>query len=211
MKDIPVFTTEYGVASLALSQLPERKEAYIHIRDVQPENLEALLSECADFCRMCGAERIYATGAELASYPEQCVIYEMQGRPECDGKEAMLFPVTEQNVSRWRQLYNEKMQTVDHAAVLRFFDEKRLIAAEAYFIHQDRDLLGIGWREGEKLLAMASMKPGAGETVLKTLYQLQKGKTMVMEVASTNEKAIQLYERLGFVKTKQLRKWHQIR
>jgi len=40
---------------------------------------------------------------------------------------------------------------------------------------------------------------------------MQEGKTMVLEVASTNEKAIRLYERLGFVKTKQLRKWHQIR
>lgn len=211
MKDIPVFTTEYGVAGLVLNQIPARQEAYIHVRDARPEDLEALLTECADFCRMCGAERIYAAGAEMASYPTHCAIYEMQGCVESDGEEAMLFPVTEQNVSRWRQIYNEKMQMVDHAVALSFADEKKLVASEAYFVHQDGELLGIGWIEDEKLLAMASVKPGAGERVLKTVYRLLAGKKMILEVASTNEKAIRLYERVGLVRTKELRKWHQIR
>ena len=42
-----------------------------------------------------------------------------------------------------------------------------------------------------------------------TAMSLLQGETMTLEVASTNEKAIALYERLGFVKTKELRRWYE--
>ena len=60
MKDIPLFTTQYGIASLALQQIPHRSEAYVTIR--QAEQPEELLRECVRFCRMCGAERVFAAG-----------------------------------------------------------------------------------------------------------------------------------------------------
>ena len=70
MRDIPVFTTEYGVSSLFLKEIPYKSEAYIRIRDVQPEGFEAHLQECVSFCRMCGAEWIDAAGHEyLKKYP----------------------------------------------------------------------------------------------------------------------------------------------
>ena len=51
MKDLPLFTTEHGVASLVLKEIPYQKTAYIILRDsLEPE---ALLKECADFCRVC--------------------------------------------------------------------------------------------------------------------------------------------------------------
>ena len=56
MRDIPVFTTEYGVASLVLREIPYRQEAYISIQSsLQPEEL---LAECVSFCRACGAEKV---------------------------------------------------------------------------------------------------------------------------------------------------------
>ena len=36
MRDFPFFTTEYGVSSLSLKEVPYRQEAYIRIREVQP-------------------------------------------------------------------------------------------------------------------------------------------------------------------------------
>ena len=58
MKDFPVFTTENGVASLVLKEIPYRRCAYIILRDsLEPE---ALLAECISFCRACGAERVFA-------------------------------------------------------------------------------------------------------------------------------------------------------
>ena len=32
MKDFPMFTTEYGIASLVLKEIPYKKEAYIMLR-----------------------------------------------------------------------------------------------------------------------------------------------------------------------------------
>ena len=36
MKDFPFFTTEYGVASLVLKEIPYKEESYIILRDAQP-------------------------------------------------------------------------------------------------------------------------------------------------------------------------------
>ena len=35
MRDFPIFTSEFGVSSLILKEIPYRGEAYIRIRDVQ--------------------------------------------------------------------------------------------------------------------------------------------------------------------------------
>ena len=71
MRDFPIFTTDYGVSSLILREIPYRQEAYIHIQDVQPDGFADHLKECVSFCRMAGAERIFARGHEmLADYPQ---------------------------------------------------------------------------------------------------------------------------------------------
>ena len=58
MKDIPVFDTEFGVASLILRDIPYCQRAYIKLQvALEPEKL---VQECVQFCRMCGAEQIYA-------------------------------------------------------------------------------------------------------------------------------------------------------
>jgi len=158
---------------------------------------------------MAGAERIYASGSGLDAYPKGAAIVQMRGTAEADpGQIACLFPVTEQTVSRWRELHNKAMSGVDNAGTLEKRDEKRILdSAGAYFIHEDGKLLGIGWLEGGKLLAVASMVPGMGKRILHTLMSLQDGEDLVLEVASTNEKAIRLYENLGFVKTRLLTQW----
>ena len=78
MKDIGIFPTEYGVASLILREIPYRKEAYIRVQDVQPGALVQLLNECGDFCRACGAQTILWTGAETDAEPAMMVLT-MQG------------------------------------------------------------------------------------------------------------------------------------
>ena len=62
MRDIPMFTTEYGVASLALREIPYRQEAFITIQAT--EKPKELLEECIGFCRACGKlmERAFAAG-----------------------------------------------------------------------------------------------------------------------------------------------------
>ena len=56
MKDFPMFTTEFGIASLILREIPYRGEAFILIQDTQQP--EELLAVCISFCQICGAEKI---------------------------------------------------------------------------------------------------------------------------------------------------------
>ena len=107
VRDFPIFTTDYGVASLVLKEIPYKKEAYICIRDVQPEGVEELLKECVGFCRMAGAEQIYASGHDLLeAYPHYTTVVEMCASLNPDPTEmAQLFPVTEQTVARWREVF----------------------------------------------------------------------------------------------------------
>ena len=122
-----------------------------------------------------------------------------------------MFPVTEQTVTRWRELYNEKMRDVDNASTLEAKDESRILSSGgAYFIHESGSLLGIGWLEENKLSAIAAIKPGAGELLCKAMQSLIPQQQLTLEVASTNEKAIALYERMGFLKTAERSRWYRV-
>lgn len=213
MKDFPVFTTDWGVSSLILREIPYQQEAYIHIQDVQPEGFEEHMKECVSFCRMAGAEKIYATGQDLLErYPLYASVYEMRGTAWVDREKLEhLFPVTEATVSRWRGIMNERLRNVDNAATLTAFDEKKIVeSGGAYFIHHDGELLGVGWMDDTKLLLLAGVKSGAGERVMHTLMSLVEEADMTIEVASTNERAIRLYERLGFMKIREVLCWYRV-
>jgi len=210
MQDIPVFTTEYGVASLVLREIPYRQEAYICIQSsCQPEEL---LAECVGFCRACGAEKIFARNHEiLEKYPLHTSVVKMRGIARVDGsKVENLFPVTEQTVSGWREFMNGRLKDVDNAATLVSQGEKEILeSGGAYFVHKNGELLGGGWLKEGELLLLAAV-PGAGERVMHTLMSLQPDQPMKLDVASTNTRAIRLYEKLGFVKTEELRRWHKV-
>ena len=213
MKDFPVFTTEFGVASLTLKEIPYREEAYITLRCVAEGMLPELIGECRSFCRMAGAERIYASHWEgMEGFPVHTAVLQMRG-VACPDPEKIrsLFPVTEATVTRWREIYNQRMRLVDNAAAMERRDEARILEKPgAYFVHDHGALLGIGWMEDETLLAVASAKPGAGEEVMHTLLSLVEGSCVTLEVASTNARAIRLYERLGFVTVGESGRWYRV-
>ena len=210
MRDIPVFTTEYGVASLALREIPYRQEAYICIQSsCQPEQL---LAECVGFCRACGAEKVYARNHEiLDKYPLHTSIVKMRGVAHVDeSKVENLWPVTEQTISKWRQFMNQRLKDVDNAGTLERQGENEILeSGGAYFVHKNGELLGGGWLKEGELLLLAAV-PGAGERVMHTLMSLRPDQPIELDVASTNSRAIRLYERLGFVKTQELRRWYKV-
>lgn len=211
MKDIPVFTSEYGVASLIFKEIPYRQEAYIVIQSsVQPKQL---LEECVSFCRMVGAEKIYARGHEFVEqYPLHSMIYEMRGSVAVDeSKVESLWPVTEETVTQWRQTLNERLKDIDHAQTLEKRDEKQILdRGGAYFVHRNGQLLGAGWIADEELLLIASCQKGAGERVLHTLLSVSCPEQLRLQVVSSNEKALRFYERMGFVKTSEVYRWHRV-
>ena len=213
MRDLPFFITDYGVADLILKEIPYKQTAYIRVHEAQPGELDQLIGECRSFCRMAGADYIYAAGhLELDRWPLYTEVLSMRGTAWVDREKlCSLFPVTEQTVTRWRSIYNERMASVHNSATLETRDEKRIIeSAGAYFVHEDGELLGIGWLEDTALLAVASVKPGAGEKVMHTLMSLVEGSDMSLEVASTNTRARKLYEKLGFLAVSSVSKWYDV-
>lgn len=211
MKDFPVFPTDHGVASLILKEIPYRQEAYIRIQSTQEPEL--LLQECISFCTACGAEKIYASGHDiLEKYPLHTAVWQMRGTIFIGEDEIpSMFPVTEQTVSRWRELYNQKMRGVHNASTLEAKDEARILeSGGAYFIHESGIPLGIVWLEEDRISALAALKPGAGELICKAMQSLIPQQQLTLEVASANVKAVRLYERLGFLKTKELSRWYRI-
>ena len=209
MKDIPMFTTEYGIASLILGQIPYTGIAYIRLQAT--EQPEQLLQECVGFCRACGAETFYATGSSwLEQLPLHTAVVEMRcsaaSLPQTD---ACLFPVLPETMEQWRGIYNEKMKAVPNAAYLSQRETKDLLEKSCgYFVHRGGQLLGIGKVDGGKLDAIASVVPGAGRDVVLALCSAITGDTVSLEVATANERAVRLYEKLGFVATAELSRWY---
>lgn len=211
MRDFPMFTTEYGVASLILKEVPYRQEAYIVIQSTQQP--KELLQECVSFCRAVGAEKIYARGHEIVeSYPLHTVIYEMRGSiPVDESKVENLWPVTKETIGQWRQLVNEKMRNVDNAGTLEKQGEQEILdLGGAYFVHRAGELLGAGWLVEEELMLIAAFQKGMGERVLHSLLSVTCPEQLRLDVVSTNHRAIRFYERMGMLKTAELRRWYRI-
>lgn len=212
MKDIPMFTTENGVASLGLKDIPYRGVAYIKIQSsLTPD---ALVEECAQFCTVCGAEKIVATGhPALEKYPfENAVIQRrrpLEGMPDTD---AALFPVQEQTLKQWLKIYNEGMRCVANAAWMTENDGAQMLQkGDGYFVHRDGTLLGIGRASGEKIGAIVAVQKGAGADVVQALCHALTGDSVMLEVASNNARAVRLYDRLGLVPTAELSRWYRIK
>ena len=212
MKDIPVFTTENGVASLTLREIPYRGMAYIKIQSsLEPD---ALIEECVQFCTMCGAEKIVATGhPALEKYPFQNSV--IQRRRPLEGlsdTDAALFPVQEQTLSKWLKIYNEGMRNVANAAWMTEKDgAEMLVKGDGYFVHRGDTLLGIGRASYDKICAIVAAQKGAGADVVLALCHALTADTAMLEVASNNDRAVRLYDRLGFVPTAELSKWYRVK
>ena len=212
MRDFPMFTTEYGIASLILKEVPYREEAYIILQST--EQPEQLLEECISFCRMVGAEKIFVRGHAIAeTYPHYCSIYEMRGQiPLNEAKVEHLWPVTKETVGQWREFLNSQLRQIDNAGTLDGKMEQEILnCGDAYFIHRSGEMLGAGWIVDGELKLIAAREKGMGQRVLHTLLSVSEPEQIRLEVASTNIRAIRFYEKMGLVKTAELRSWYLVR
>ena len=208
MKDIPMFTTENGVASLFLKEIPYSGIARVKIHSsLSPSDL---LDECVSFCRACGAETVHASGQSLNDYPLVAEIWEMRGSNLGD-TDAMLFPLMEENAELWRQIANDRFSGIDNAATLTKADCVQMAKeGSAYFIHRDGELFGIGKVGDSSIDLIASVKPGFGADIMRALASVLPQDGVILRVASTNDKATKLYKKLGFVCTDIISKWYKI-
>lgn len=209
MQNIPMFTTQNGVASLSLREIPYQQTAYITIRDSQ--HPQDLLQECVDFCKMAGADQIYATGHEiLQAYPLYTALLQFrrpkEGLQQSHGE---LHPVTSETADMWRNLHNERMRNVPNSATMTCNDvAKHIQNGTGYLVYKDTELLGIGVAGGDTVDSVIAVKPRAGEDVLLALCSALTSDTVNLQVASVNQKAIRLYRRLGFAECGEIRRWY---
>lgn len=211
MRDIPVLTTSSGVASLTLKEIPYKGIAYIRLQDtLEPE---FLLKECVDFCRMAGAEHVYATGHEiLRRYPLHTAVIQMSCARDClPQTDAALFPVLDNTLQEWMDIYNRTMENVPNSATMTIGDGQDLLkTGDGYFVHRDDVLLGIGKASCNKIDVVVSLIPGSGRDVLLALCNALADDRVTVEVASANTRAIHLYQRLGFIQTAEIARWYKI-
>ena len=211
MRNIPVFTTEFGVASLILKEIPYTQTAYIQIQSsLMPEQL---LKECVDFCRIVGAEKIYATGDPyLEQFPLYTQVLSMSVLMEkLPSTKAKAVPVDAGNASLWQEIYNRRMRYVDNAAYMCDADVRQMLQKkDGYFVYEQDVLIGIGRAAENQVFAVASEVPGRGKDTLLALTAMLHDERVCLEVASTNSRAIRLYKDLGFGEETVLFQWYKI-
>lgn len=211
MRDMPFFTTSNGAASLTLSQIPYTGKAYIRIQDSQ--NAEEFLQECLSFCRAVGAICVYVTGHPACqAYPEYTKLLTMRADIASIGEtDASVFPVSEETLSQWVEIYNKKIVSVPNGAwMTRQKAEEMLKDGDGYFVHRNGTLLGIGKASGYEIQWVASVLPGAGADVVRALCHALADGFVSLTVASENHKAVSLYEKLGFLCTGVLSTWYKL-
>ncbi len=211
MKNIPVFTTENGVASLILQEIPYRQEAYVHIRSTAAP--EAFFRECVDFCKMAGAEKIYLTGHPLleTSYSFHTSVLRLRRALPENRESGCLFPVQRETLEKFREIYNRRMAKVDNAATLTLSGAEDLLKrGDGYFVHDGKTLLGIGIASGGSIDCVIAEVRGAGQRVMEVLFHALSEDSVELEAASTNAPAMALYERMGFVCVEEISRWYGI-
>lgn len=211
MKDMPLFTTENGIASLTLSNIPYTKAAYIQIQGAtEPEKL---LKECCDFCIAVGAETVYAAGHPyLEMYTHHTSVLELKCR-KCDlpATNAVLTELTEKDMERWRQIYWDRMRNVCNASYLSKREmQKRLNDGNCYFINRFDKEIGIGMVSNSEIAVVAGIVPGMGAEIVSALSQKISDDIVSVTVANENKPAMRLYERLGFQRVGTFSDWYKI-
>lgn len=212
MRNIPMFTTDDGVASLVLEEIPYKKEAYIRIQSATAP--KRLMNDCIAFCRSAGAEHIYAAGHEcLSEYPLHTAMWRMSCmRSKLRQTNAKLLLVRKDTLDQWCKIYNKRMTGVPNSATMTLRIAKELLeSVSGYFVYRDNTLLGIGKAAGDMIHAVVSLVPGAGEDILLALCHSLTAETLHVEVASANLRAVQLYQRVGFEVTEKLSEWYCVK
>jgi hypothetical protein len=192
-----------------LKEIPFFHSAYITIQSALDE--KKLVDDCIGLCRAAGAEKIYVKGLEETGDKRIDIIRLTCDVAQYEGQDAMLFPVQQKTMPLWREIYNRKMKNVTGAAYMDKEMANELLAeGKGYFIHKNGELLGIGAAGGNCISAVASLQKGAGRDIIKALFDVLSEDVAIIEVASDNLKAIELYKSIGFVATGVITSWCEI-
>lgn len=217
MKNIPMFTGQYGMASLIFREVPWCGRAYIIIRSVWDGKTAAFLEECRQFCRIVGAEEIYASWEleelpAVHAYDMIAMEREKAGLP-APQTQIELEALSRENGERYLDIYNTCFRPVPSAASYDKTDLKRLYGLDtAYLAKVDGQYAGVAEisETGLEGIAVLPEFRGLGYDLALTVLPMVPRKTVQLKTATVNERAIRLYERLGFVRTGVLSRWWKL-
>lgn len=216
MKDIPMFTGTHGMASLVFREVALTGCAYVVVRAVWNGQKAAFLQECLDFCRAVGAEQVYATyGVEElpAKHGWDMIAMEAEKEGLPVGNPVEIEELTPENGSHFLEIYNHCFRDVPGASVYGEADLKRLYDTDcAWLCKKDGQYAAIAEisEAGLESIAVLPEYRGLGYDLALAVLPMVPRKTICLKVAGTNEKALALYERLGFQRVKIVGRWWQI-
>ena len=103
------------------------------------------------------------------------------------------------------------MADVPNAAYLDSKDGKEFLEnGDCYFVHRNGKLLGIGKAAGDSIDIVIAAEPGMGETVMQALCSILTEDVVRVMVAGSNDRAVRLYRRMGFLAVSVTDKWYRV-
>lgn len=205
MNNIPMFTSAYGIATLILREIPWSGSAYVLVRSVWNDQAAALLAECRDFCRAVGAEAVFAAWdtEELPAEHAWDMVYMTRpkdGLPE-PVKPVELEALSRENAEVYLEIYNRCFLSVPAAASYNRSSLEPLYGEDlAWLAKVAGQYAGVAEisKEGLEGIAVLPEYCGLGHDLALSVLPMVPSKILRLKVASTNTRAISLYERLGF-------------
>ena len=216
MKNIPMFTSPYGIATLILREIPWSGSAYVLVRSVWNDQTAALLEECRGFCRAVGAKEIFAAydTEELPAEPAYDMI--RMTRPKAGlpvGKMLELEPLTRENSGAYLEIYNRCFAAVPSAASYDRTSLEPLYGEDlAWLANVNGEYAGVAEisKEGLEGIAVLPAYRGLGYDLALAALRMVPSPVLCLKVASTNVRAIALYERLGFTPERVEKRWFRL-
>lgn len=217
MKNIPLFTSSYGLATLILREISWSGRAYVLVREIWNDAGAALLDECRSFCRAAGAAEVFAAWAEGNQALPAVHAYNML-EMSC-AKAALpvgslpLEPLCPENAEAYLEIYQQCFRDVpsaasyDHKSLEPLYDEDLawLVPVEGGY-----GAIAEISRAGLEGIAVLPEHRGLGYPLAATVLQMVPNSTVHLKVASTNHRALMLYRRLGFTESGLARPWYQL-
>ena len=202
------------MASLILKEIPYSGAAYVLVRSVWNGQTAALLEECASFCRAAGAERVYASDGKndlpsMHAYDMVLLTMRREDLPEL-ANPIELEPVSTQNGAEYLAVYNACFRELPGAASYGKKDLQRLIEHQSGFLTRKNGVCaGAAELEKDELAGICVLPQykGLGYSLALTVLKRLETPVVKLKTATTNEKALNLYRRLGFGNDTVISRW----
>ena len=217
MKNIPMFTSSCGLATLILKEIAWNGRAYVLVRSVWNDQTAALLDECRSFCRAVGAEEIYASwDAEELPAEHAWDMIDMacpKSALPAPRQTVELEQATPETAEDYLRIYNQCFRDVPAAASYDRKSLEPLYGEELIWlakVHGQYAAVAEISKEGLEGIAVLPEFRGLGYDLAAAVLRMVPSTEVRLKVASTNVRARRLYDRLGFAETGISRRWYRL-